>query len=123
MDIWLAVALGGAAGACGRYGIFLGMRALVGPLWPAGTLVANLLGSFVLAYLGTRAGRDGAPSGAALSFWTTGFCGAFTTYSTFNLEVLTLAQVRGPGVAGGYLLVTVVLALGAGWAGLRAGAG
>jgi CrcB protein len=102
--IWILIAIGGAAGAC--------LRALAGRLivcdFPWATLAVNCLGSFILAAL--MAGRIPAHMEALLA---TGFCGAFTTFSTFILETLILwrsRQRRAALLNGGLTLLLCSLA-------------
>jgi CrcB protein len=108
------VALGGALGSVGRFG--------VARLWPAApggfpvpTLTVNLLGSFAIGliyiWVATRPGTGG---DAARLFWMTGVLGGFTTYSAFALES-TLLGFSGTGAL--YLLTTLVGGFGAAWLG------
>ena len=116
----LAVFIGGGLGSLLRYG--LGVLALrqFGAGYPLGTLLANIAGSFLLGLL-ARIGLDGKVSPATRLGLTTGLCGGFTTYSTFNLETLSLLADGHLAKGGGYLLVTVVLCGLAGAAGLWLG--
>ena len=85
---------------------------------PWGTFLVNIVGSFVLAFL-FRWGLVDRVSPAHHALWTTGFCGALTTYSTFNLEIARLLTDGHPGRAAMYLMATVLLcgvsAFGAFW--------
>ncbi|MCB9591301.1 MAG: CrcB family protein [Sandaracinaceae bacterium] len=114
----LLIALGGAVGTSLRYGVGLGMLRWLGPTFPYGTLAANVIGSFLLAVvmesMGTRQ-LAGVPLKLVLG---TGVMGGFTTYSSFNLETLRLAEQGAWGRAGLYLGATVVACLVAGVAGV-----
>lgn len=116
--IW-AVALGGALGALARYGATIGLaRAARGtPLagYPLGTLVVNVVGTFLLGYLVFHE-RVALPSAWRLGIGT-GFLGAMTTFSTFELDLLLLHGARGIWAAGLYLLAN----LGLGFLALLAG--
>ena len=84
----LALAIAGACGTLARYGLGLLIQswlARAGSSFPLGTLAINVLGSFVLAYVTSLAlaGRVSPELRLAIG---TGFCGAFTTFSTFELE-------------------------------------
>ena len=105
----LAIFLGGGLGSVGRYGLGAAMRGLFPhQSFPFGTLLANVLGAFLLGLL-VRAALDAHGFRPELrAGLTTGFCGGLTTYSTFNLEVLTLFQQAGAARAAVYLVVTLV---------------
>lgn len=101
MMTWLAVAAGGAAGALGRYLLSGWVTSLLGRGFPWGTFSVNLLGCCLIGVLYvwfTQAFRL-APIWQALLM--AGFTGAFTTFSTFALEALTLVE-------GGRALVAVM---------------
>jgi CrcB protein len=111
---WMWVAIGGALGSMGRYG--------VARLWPAApggfpvpTLTVNLVGSFAIGllyiWIGARAGGGG---DSARLFWMTGVLGGFTTYSAFALES-TLLGFSATGAL--YVLVTIAGCFASAWAG------
>ncbi|SHL18952.1 camphor resistance protein CrcB [Pseudonocardia thermophila] len=83
----LWVALGAAVGAPARYLLDRYVQARHGGAFPRGILVVNVLGSFVL---GVVAGAAAPPVVAALV--GTGFCGAFTTWSTLAQDTVALAR-------------------------------
>jgi fluoride exporter len=114
----LLIALGGAVGASLRYGVGVGVSRLAGVGFPFGTLAANLLGSFLLGLLMEAAPERpiaGVPAKLVLG---TGLLGGFTTYSSFNLETLRLAEQGQVGRAALYVGVTGVACLLAGAAGM-----
>lgn len=116
MNPAVLLAAGAAVGAPTRYLVDVGARAWLGPRWPWGTLIVNLVGSFVLGVV-LSAGR-GAPSYDAVLLLGTGFCGALTTFSTFALEVVTLGETGRGRAAVAYAAGSVAagLALAAlGW--------
>ncbi|MEU0497522.1 CrcB family protein [Mycobacterium sp. NPDC006124] len=91
--------------------------------WPWATFVVNLLGAFVLGALLEALARLGDDSGWRLRarlFAGTGGCGAFTTYSTFALESVTLARADHVGTAVGYGLGSVVGGVLTAWLGIVA---
>ena len=97
----LFVALGAALGAPLRYLIATHLDT---DRFPRGTLVVNVLGSFVLGVV-VSAGA----SGDRLALLGTGFCGGFTTYSAFAVQTHRLGGRRGPA----YAAVTIGASLAA----------
>ncbi|WDI31015.1 fluoride efflux transporter CrcB [Hyphococcus flavus] len=109
--IWLAVAAGGAVGAMARHGVSRVALHWLGPNFPWGTLAANVAGSFamglVIVWLSARE-----PANPALrAFLTVGLLGAFTTFSTFSLDVVALYRDRTLTIAGMYVLASVLLSV------------
>ena len=103
------VLLGAAVGAPARWLLDQGVQTRWERLLPLGTLTVNVLGSLVLGgLLGLAARGSVGPSTVALV--GTGFCGGFTTYSTFGYETLRLVDQGARRTA----LVNVVLSLGLG---------
>ncbi|WP_420640958.1 fluoride efflux transporter CrcB [Candidatus Leptofilum sp.] len=88
----LVIAVGGAVGAVLRYLVSLLVISLAGDSWPYGTLVVNLLGCFLIGFLWQLFDTVTYPHNTRLMVFTGGL-GAFTTFSTFGLESLTLLQV------------------------------
>lgn len=115
-----AVALGGALGALLRFGVSLAALAMLSEWAVAATLIANILGSFVIGLVAAWAVRRGMPAERE-AFLVTGFCGGFTTFSAFSLETVLLAVGGNWAGAGLYVLVSVPAWLGAAWAGWAAG--
>lgn len=101
-----AVAVGGAAGACARYGVSLWLASST-TRFPYGTLVANLSGALLagllVAFMLSR-GLTGTPLYLLLM---TGFLGSFTTLSAFSIETLRLLQNGNTLLAIANVLVTV----------------
>ena len=113
---WLAVVVGGAAGAACRYVVDFVVSQRSGGVFPWGTWTVNIVGSLLLGLLAGVAVDHGAPR-----LWqvaaTTGFCGAFTTFSTFVYETVQLVERRAWWEAGWNLSSQVVgvAVAGAGW--------
>jgi CrcB protein len=112
----LLVAAAGAAGSLARWGLSHATQTLTGPRWPAGTLLVNLLGCFVFGavaeLLRHRIGHD-----HLRLLMLTGFCGAFTTFSTFAYDTLRLHTDHGLA----WSSVNVLLHLGLGLTALLLG--
>lgn len=102
-----AVALGGAIGAVARHGLSLAIAArFEGARWPA-TLIANLAGCLLIG-IAWRLMEHHAASPVVRGLLMTGLLGAFTTYSTFGLDVLHLMEARRTGFAAFYVGLSVV---------------
>ena len=101
---FLFVALGGALGAVGRYGISL---IPVKTSFPVLTLVTNILGAILIGFVvGFATDREDISQNTVL-FWKTGVCGGFTTFSTFSLEAYQLLENKSYVLAGLYILLSV----------------
>jgi fluoride exporter len=92
--IVLAVALGSALGGVARYGLSGLVARSFGETFPWGTLIVNVLGSFLIGFVATLTGPDGRVlvSPVTRQFWMPGIFGGFTTFSSFSLQTLSLAQ-------------------------------
>jgi CrcB protein len=121
MLIALAVGGGAAVGAPCRYLLDRAVQARHEQRFPWGTLVINLLGSAVLGLLlGWSAGGSGLPP-AALAAAGTGWCGAFTTYSTFGYETVQLSRDGWTGRAVGNVVLSIAGGLALAALGFAAG--
>jgi fluoride exporter len=113
MGVWVAVAIGGALGSVARFWLTGVMTVLTGPWFPWGTLLINVLGSFVI---GVATGFTLTPVRIAMHpdlriFVMTGLCGGFTTFSAFSLQTLELMQAGEVAPALGYAIGSVVLCI------------
>jgi fluoride exporter len=117
--IWL-VALGGALGSVCRYLLGPAFQRLFDGNFPVGTLLINVLGSLVLGFVVRLALEGTQVSPEARAFLAVGFCGGFTTFSTFSYETIQLFESGLPWRAAGYALLSVVLAVGAAFLGMGA---
>lgn len=91
---YLLVAVGGALGSMARYWVGGLAPRLFGAGFPYGTLVVNLVGSFLIsAVMGVSLNSTVIPVNLRI-FLATGIIGGFTTYSAFNYETLALLQQR-----------------------------
>ncbi len=112
------VALGGAAGAVARYAVMSGTTVLLGHGFPFGTIVVNVVGSFVLGVLIELSALVWTPSPELRAMIVVGVLGSFTTFSTYSLDVVTLWQRGEMGLATGYAITSVVLCILAIWLGM-----
>ena len=87
MKILLAVAAGGALGAVGRYLVITQVGHWFGTGFPLGTIVVNVLGSFAMGLLIESAALFWSPSQELRALLAVGVLGAFTTFSTFSMDV------------------------------------
>ena len=121
MMIWLYIAAGSALGGVSRYAVAVAMQQRFGLTFPIGTLLINVTGSFLLGVI-MRHAMGGAMGGTQLSsemrlFLATGFCGGFTTFSTFSFETVFMLESGEYGRATMYVVLSIVLSLAAAFLG------
>ena len=107
----LQVALGGAIGASARFLTNVGAARILGAGFPWGTVIVNMLGSFVMGVLVVTLAQKDAMR--MVPFLMTGILGGFTTFSAFSLDALKLFQSGQPALSAVYVLGSVVLSLAA----------
>lgn len=112
MREFLLVALGGALGASGRFGVNL-LAPWGGVGMPWGTLAVNVVGGFAMGLLFAFA----AENRALLLFAGVGVLGGFTTFSAFSMETVRLLQRGDVASAGLYAALSVIASVGAAFAG------
>jgi len=112
------VALGGAIGASARYLTNVSATRLIGHGFPWGTVIVNILGSFLMGVLVVVLAKKGGNAFAPLLM--TGMLGGFTTFSAFSLDAFTLYERGDFWQAGAYVAGTLVVALVAIVAGILA---
>ena len=111
IHIILAVAAGGALGAVGRFLLTFGAGHFFGHGFPFGTVIVNVLGSFVLGMLIESSTSAWSLSAEVRAFLVVGFLGAFTTFSTFSLDAVTLWTRGDFALAGLYTVGSVLFAI------------
>ena len=90
--VWIGI--GGALGSIGRAWLAIAVARITGPQFPWGTILINILGSFVIGFFGTLTASDSrfAVPTDLRAFVMVGICGGFTTFSSFSLQTLDLAR-------------------------------
>lgn len=119
LQLITAVAIGGAIGSVARYLVGIGSGKLFGLAFPWGTLIINIVGSFLIgAFVESFALRWDLPQVARV-FLTVGICGGFTTFSTFSLDSYLLMDRGELWPAFAYMAGSVVLSIAGLFAGLQ----
>jgi CrcB protein len=119
MEAYLAVAVGSALGGVFRYFCSGVAARLFGEVFPWGTLIVNVLGSFVIGAVAALTGPDGRLFVGTTTrlFVMVGLCGGYTTFSSFSIQTLNLLRDGEWLLAGANVVGSVVLCLVAVWAG------
>jgi CrcB protein len=118
MKVILAVAAGGAFGAVARYLVMSAVGVLLGSGFPYATLTVNVVGSFILGVIVETAALVWSPGEALRAFLVVGMLGAFTTFSTFSLDVAVLYERGALAALAVYIVVSVTISIAALFAGL-----
>ncbi|MEO3680526.1 fluoride efflux transporter CrcB [Rheinheimera fenheensis] len=121
MLTYLAVAFGGAIGACLRYACNELALNVLGKSFPFGTLLVNILGSFVLGLLYGLFSAGLLATSPWRALVAIGLIGAFTTFSTFSLDTVLLLQQGDWQKAIANVFFNVLLCLTLAWLGLKLG--
>ena len=114
----VVVAVGGALGAVSRYVVYVLAGLLLGTGFPYGTLIVNIVGSFVMGVLVEGMALAWTIPEQARLFLTVGILGAFTTFSTFSLDVAVLYERGRLDLTAFYIVTSVVCSVAALFAGL-----
>lgn len=91
----LLVGLGGFLGSVSRYLVGQGLHRLFDTIFPIGTMTVNIVGSFIIGVIYSLAERDNLVSPEMRMFLAVGFCGGFTTFSSFAFDNLNLLKDSG----------------------------
>jgi CrcB protein len=105
----LIIGVGGFLGSISRYLVQGWMIRLFASPFPIGTFLVNIIGSFLIGIIYAAAEKTGLLSTEWRFFLATGFCGGFTTFSTFSYEIVTMLRGGMTGYAMLYVLGSVVL--------------
>lgn len=116
----LVIFLGAGIGGLARYGVGIWTQTVTGPAFPWGTLLVNVTGSLLLTFLYVLLeGTAGSPEWRA--FLGIGFCGGYTTFSTFSYETIRLLQDGEWRQATFYIVGSIVLSIAGALLGFRLG--
>jgi CrcB protein len=121
-NLYASVAVGAVLGGLARYLANLLIPSISG--FPLATLFVNVTGSFIIGFYATLTAPDGRwfASAEQRQFVMTGFCGGYTTFSSFSLETVRLLHAGQTRTALLNIAVSVVTWLLAVWLGYMAGA-
>ena len=120
LQMYLAIAAGGALGTVARYFLSGVIADAFGQTFPWGTLIVNVSGSFVIGLFASLTGPDGRllVSGMTRQFVMIGICGGYTTFSSFSIQTLNLANdgewlYASANIAGSVVLCLIFVWIGA----------
>ena len=119
MASYFWIAIGSALGGVARYWCSGVAARLIGETFPWGTIIVNIVGSFIIGFFATLTGPDGRIFADTLTrqFVMIGFCGGYTTFSSFSLQTLALLQDGEWLLASANIALSVIACLLAVWAG------
>lgn len=117
--LYALVALGSTIGGVLRAATGMAAVEALGPGFPSGTLIVNVVGSFAIGFYATLTGPGGRLFAGTRQrqFVMTGICGGFTTFSVFGLETFRLAAAGDMTTAGLNVAASVVAWLASVWLG------
>jgi len=115
--IYLLIAVGGAAGSVFRYVVGRAVQVSSASGFPIGTLVVNVSGCFLIGVL-LRQFLNMQTSPELRAMLVVGFCGGFTTFSTFSADTIGLIEGGEYARAAWYVTLSLLLCLGATFAGM-----
>lgn len=111
MKLFWAIAVGAAAGGVSRFYLTVAMQERFGDAFPWGTLLINITGSLLLGVIIQYAIATPSMSLELRLMLTTGFCGGFTTFSSYSFETAVLLETGHYGRAAIYSIGSVVVSL------------
>lgn len=119
MWLYFLIGIGGALGSVLRFFVSGLVAERFGATFPWGTLIVNVSGSFAIGFFATLTAPDGRifAGGNSRQFFMSGICGGYTTFSSFSLQTLNLAQDGEWARAGANAVLSLVCCLIAVWLG------
>lgn len=119
MWIALLIFIGGGLGSLMRWWASGWIANTIGETFPWGTLLVNISGSFIIGFFATLTGPEGRwlASVSFRRFFMWGICGGYTTFSSFSLQTLTLAEDGQWFKAGANVTLSLGLCLAGVWLG------
>ncbi|AKH69679.1 camphor resistance protein CrcB [Spongiibacter sp. IMCC21906] len=117
---YILVALGGATGALGRFGVSR-LVAHFAPAhsWPTATFAVNLIGSTLIGILYVVITEKSSLHADSRQILMVGFLGAFTTFATFSLETVAMLEAGKALLALSYILITLASCILGCWLGIQ----
>jgi CrcB protein len=112
------IGLGGAIGSVLRYLTSVLVSKYWNQSFPLATFLTNVLGCFIIGIIIGLLEKNNLANGNLKWFLVTGFCGGYTTFSTFGIENHSLLQSNQSLLAFSYIALSVVLGIFAVWFGL-----
>jgi CrcB protein len=120
MNLLWYVALGSAVGGASRFALSTFVQQRASSAFPFGTLIVNITGSLILGFVLRYALASPSVSAEMRALLTTGFCGGYTTFSTFSYESIALIEDGDYRRAAIYIVLSVVVSLIATFLGITA---
>lgn len=111
MNALVLVFVGGGLGAVSRYLTGMAVMRASGPGFPWGTMVVNIIGSFVMGCLIAWLARRSSGDADLRLLLATGFLGGFTTFSAFSLDAVTLYERGALTAAAAYVIASVTVSI------------
>jgi CrcB protein len=107
---WVLIAVGGAIGSMCRYAVGMWVQRASHSGFPAGTLAVNVIGSIIVGLL-TGWLMNAQTHPLIRPALVVGFCGGFTTFSSFGMETVGLMKGGEVSMAAAYVLTSLVLGI------------
>jgi CrcB protein len=120
MNLLWYVALGSAVGGASRFALSTFVQQRASSAFPFGTLIVNITGSLILGFVLRYALGSPSVSAEVRALLTTGFCGGYTTFSTFSYESIRLIEDGDYRRAAIYIVLSVAVSLIATFLGIAA---